>query len=839
MAWATLTANLGVTGTFRLGANSAATNGALVTAKLAATSSITADFFGVGDRAGRGGTHTLKLGSVANTIHANTINIGSSGGRGNGEISFETGTGTLALRAADGIAAATMNLVNNVFGHSAAHTAVVNLAGHNVDGKIGTLNMARRYHASSNGGATSTLTFDIGTLEVGTANMARNGTATSTATTNATINIGGGTASFATINMAESTAAAGATTNATLNLTGGATTVTGNIVKLGGSGTTSAKVLLDGGTLDMDNGNIGDATNTVALTLASGTLKNVAQINGGADFAKTSAGNLVLSGNNTFTGGINMFGGEVKITESGSFGSGVKNLNVQNNAYINLDGTAGDISLSSDISMTTAGISLLNTVGDNSVGGAISIIAGNATTTVTSDGGSLVLAGGISNGTGAGRNLQLSGISTGANTVSGLISDGGATINLIKAGTGTWTLTNDANSFTGAVNVNDGQLKITKSGSLGTGTKNINLPADPTVGYLALDGSAGAITLSADKTLKTAGLALLNIAGNNVVNGPILITGGAAFTQVTSDAGSLDLAGGVSSEIVSPYRRLELNGASTGANTVSGPITDGNAQVDILKNGAGNWALTNAGNSYTGDTSVVEGILSVSTPNFADTSTVSIGTSENPGIAFLNLPNAGDDTVASLVIDGVVQAAGKTYGNASSILPVIATNAITGPGTITVPSAGTPYSIWANSFLPGNDVSDPDGDNDNDGLVNQQEFAYGLSPIDGSSVNPILVQINKTAGTFTYQRRAGTGLNYRILTSIDLVSWPEDLTAATSGRPGRWQRQRNRGGHPDRRAAHRHQVLRPRRCGLTPILHRTGAAIPVAAPMRIPTSEPR
>ena len=624
-----LTVNLGSGGTFRLGASSTATTGALATMKLSANSDITANMLGVGDRAGRGGTHTLKLGSGANTIHVNTINVGSNAGRGNGELSFESGTGTLQLRAADGTTAVTaMNLVNNSFGHSGTHTANVDLTGHSVDAKIGALNMAIR--TGTNGGATSAFAFDTGTLEVGTATMARNGNAASTGTSSATINIGGGTASFGTINMARSEASGG-TSNATLNLTGGNTTVTGDLVKIGGSGTTSAKVILDGGTLDMDNGNIGDSTNTVALTLASGTLQNVAQINGGGDLSKNGNGNLVISGNNTFTGGMNLFGGEVKITNSGSFGIGPKNLNIQVGAYVNLDGTAGDLSLSSGITMTTAGLALLNSAGNNTVNGDISIIAGSAITEVTSDGGSLNLAGNISAGVASSRNLQLSGISTGTNSVSGAISNGLGTLSLIKTG-------------------------------------------------------------------------------------------------------------------------------------------------------PGNWALTSASNTYTGNTSINEGTLSVANPNFDVNSTVSIGTLANPGVAFLNLPNAGNAIVATLNIDGVGQPAGKTYGNASSVLPVIAISAITGPGTITVPGSGTPYSIWADAFLPGNDVSDPAGDNDNDGLTNQQEFAFGLSPIDGSAVNPILVQVNKTTGTFAYQRRAATGLTYRIFTSTTLAAtgWTEDLPATLS-----------------------------------------------------------
>jgi autotransporter-associated beta strand protein len=484
----------------------------------------------------------------------------------------------------------------------------------------------------TNGGTTSTLTFDTGTLEVGTAQMARNASAASTGTASATINIGGGTASFAAINMANSTASATSTTNATLNLTGGTTTVTGDIVKIGGNGTTSAKVWLEGGTLDMTDGNIGDATNPVALSLASGTLQNVGEVNGGGTVIKTSGGSFTFTGNNTFTGSMNFFGGDITITGNSSFGTGAKNINIQVGAVVVLDGTAGDITLPSNMTLSTAGPSFRNTVGDNTINGDISIIAGSAT------------------------------------------------------------------------------------------------------------------------------------------------------TEAISDRGSLDLAGNVSAGVASS-RNLQLSGTSAAANTVSGAISDGLGTVNITKTGSGTWALTSASNTYTGNTSVVEGILSISSPNFADTTTVSIGTSENPGAAFLNLPNAGDDTVATLIIDGVEQAAGRTYGNASSALPVIATSAITGPGTITVPGSGTPYSIWADSFFPGNDVSDPDGDNDNDGLTNQQEFAFGLSPVDGSSVNPVLVQLDKAAGTFTYQRRAETGLTYRILTSTDLLAWPEDETAAQVAGP--------------------------------------------------------
>jgi Carbohydrate esterase, sialic acid-specific acetylesterase len=86
---------------------------------------------------------------------------------------------------------------------------------------------------------------------------------------------------------------------------------------------------------------------------------------------------------------------------------------------------------------------------------------------------------------------------------------------------------------------------------------------------------------------------------------------------------------------------------------------------------------------------------------------------------------------------------------------------------------------WGSTTHPDSSESlDPD----NDGLTNQQEFAFGLNPISGSSVNPILVALNKTTGQFSYQRLAASGLTYRILTSTTLAadSWTEDVDATAA-----------------------------------------------------------
>jgi len=91
----------------------------------------------------------------------------------------------------------------------------------------------------------------------------------------------------------------------------------------------------------------------------------------------------------------------------------------------------------------------------------------------------------------------------------------------------------------------------------------------------------------------------------------------------------------------------------------------------------------------------------------------------------------------------------------------------------------TDYGIWALGYLPA-DVSKPAADYDGDGMTNFQEYAFGLNPTSGKSVNPIAVPFNRNAGTFSYTRRATpltTGLTYTVWTSQNLANWTKDTGA--------------------------------------------------------------
>ena len=87
------------------------------------------------------------------------------------------------------------------------------------------------------------------------------------------------------------------------------------------------------------------------------------------------------------------------------------------------------------------------------------------------------------------------------------------------------------------------------------------------------------------------------------------------------------------------------------------------------------------------------------------------------------------------------------------------------------------YADWANAHGINGQAGSADADHD--GMSNFQEYAFGLNPESGKSVNPISVPFNKATGTFSYTRTANTGLTYTVWHSADLETWTS--TGATQG----------------------------------------------------------
>jgi len=88
---------------------------------------------------------------------------------------------------------------------------------------------------------------------------------------------------------------------------------------------------------------------------------------------------------------------------------------------------------------------------------------------------------------------------------------------------------------------------------------------------------------------------------------------------------------------------------------------------------------------------------------------------------------------------------------------------------IEVNSSG--YDAWAARY-PDLDLSDPNGDTNGDGLSNFYKFAFGLDP---HSSTPVDTHFDKTNHSFSYQRRADSGLSYTVCISTDLIDWQDML----------------------------------------------------------------
>jgi hypothetical protein len=94
--------------------------------------------------------------------------------------------------------------------------------------------------------------------------------------------------------------------------------------------------------------------------------------------------------------------------------------------------------------------------------------------------------------------------------------------------------------------------------------------------------------------------------------------------------------------------------------------------------------------------------------------------------------------------------------------------------------SGGDYQDWADGFgLAGGAGDDDDGD----GNSNFDEYAFGLDPTSGSSVEPITQQLDKGTGIFKYTRRATpetTGLIYTYEWSTSLTGVWNEFTPVTN-----------------------------------------------------------
>jgi fibronectin-binding autotransporter adhesin len=208
--------------------------------------------------------------------------------------------------------------------------------------------------------------------------------------------------------------------------------------------------------------------------------------------------------------------------------------------------------------------------------------------------------------TSSSRSLQLGGSNTGDNTISGAIipnTGGSGTTGLVKNGTGTWVL-NGTSSFTGAVSVQNGILKINSIKDSGT---NSAAGAGVTIALGTSTTGTLVYTGSGDSTNRPirVGSATVGETGGGVINND-----GSGALTFTAAAFNSAAAG------VTATRNLTLGGTYTGGiNEIQGSIVNNDTGtggiVSVTKNGASTWQFSGT-STYTGATTVSGGILVLS-----------------------------------------------------------------------------------------------------------------------------------------------------------------------------------------------------------------------------------
>jgi autotransporter-associated beta strand protein len=276
---------------------------------------------------------------------------------------------------------------------------------------------------------------------------------------------------------------------------------------------------------------------------------------------------------------------------------------------------------------------------------------------------------------------------------------------------------------TGHFNISGGTVSQTGAGAgfivgeNGTGTLTVS-------GTGTLDVNGGGLYLSAEAVGTSDSRAYLNggtIIAKRVVQRDF---NSANYTEFRFNGGVLRAKAGATADFMSGHDLvvIEAGGAFIDSNAQAITISQALGGTGALtKQGTGTLTLSGA-NTYTGNTTVAAGTLTLNSAFLANTSTVTIASG-----AVLNLPHGAVDQVNSLILGGVSQPAG-TYTSATP------GGYITGTGSLQVSGAASPYDTWMAGFpsIPLAD-RDPGDDPDGDGATNAVEFALGSTPDNGSS----------------------------------------------------------------------------------------------------------
>ncbi|WP_146634626.1 autotransporter-associated beta strand repeat-containing protein, partial [Salmonella enterica] len=303
-------------------------------------------------------------------------------------------------------------------------------------------------------------------------------------------------------------------TTATSNWNGSKLTKQGDgTLILSNTGNDYGDTEIDGGILAAkDAAALGTGDVTIAesatLALSQGTLDN--NVTGEGQIVKSGSDELIVTGDNNYSGGTTISGGTLTADHADSLGSG----DIDNSGVLKVGEGDLENTLSGSGSLVKTGTGELTLSGGNDYSGGTTIIGG----TLTADHADSL-------GTGAVANSGV--LQVGEGELENTLSGSGS---LVKTGTGELTLSGD-NSYSGGTTIIGGTLTADHADSLGTG-------AVANSGVLQVGEGELENTLSGSGSLVKTGTGELTLGGDNSYSGATTITDGTLIAANVNALGS-------------------------------------------------------------------------------------------------------------------------------------------------------------------------------------------------------------------------------------------------------------------------------------------------------------
>lgn len=659
------------------------------------------------------GTGTLTLSGVntyngGTTISGGTLSIGADNNLGAASSTVSINNGTLLATAGFTINR-TITINNATFAETGTNTLTISSS---ITGTNLTQSGPGKLQLISNNNYNGTTNISGGTLRIGFDGSLGPNTTNVTIQTGAILSVLNSTASSRNFSLGTGVGGIFTQTPSTVVYTISGTIsdiTTSGVLQQNGTGTLilanpsgntySGGTIISGGTLSIANdnnlGNGGDVQigngSTLAVTEDTSSSRNflidtglpgatfteasgimytisgtISNLNSNGFLVQAGPGTLSLtSGNNGYTGGTNITGGTLSITTDGNLGTNT--VIIQAGATLNVTETTP----------SNRNFSLCSSPGSIFTQGSSSV------------------------------NHTISG------TINNFTSNTGL---LIQNGPGTLTLANSsANIYTGGTKITGGTLSISNDNNLGTGgsvtiqngaTLNVSAtPPSPSArAFLLGSGSGGVFTQGSGVTYTISGT-ISDLTSNGVLNqhgpGTLALTNASANTYsggTTISGGSLSIGNG---NTLGTGRVTLQNGTtllSTISTTSTQPFTCNNGRfaqssggvdhilssvlsgTNITQSGPGTLTLSNAGNNYTGSTTINTGGILNLTGGGALPSTTSVRVA---GTLDISGASGGSQAIGDLSGTGGVTLGTTNLTTGSSNASTTYSGSFTGTGTLT------------------------------------------------------------------------------------------------------------------------------------------------------------